>query len=149
MEQTDDSTPSVMLASALQKYPQLKDMDPRHAAIVLLFAAGLPAPSIAEYCKCSRACVYKVVNQYKVSEDIHEGLELQKLILVSSLGSLAVQAAGNLHAKRDEMNGMNLKQTLGVLTDVMKLIESLNITIEKPKKAEGSLVEDIQARLTQ
>lgn len=136
-----------LLADVIGRYPQLREIKPEHSAAILMFSAGISADVIADTLDIARSTVYELVKKYRVSEDIRISVELQRMILASQLGAIAVEIAGRLNLKRDELKGMNLNALLNTLKNVMQILGDIKISPPKDENSADDISKKIAAHL--
>ena len=116
----------VDMIQALESFPQLKELPPAEAQIIVLYAAGMLPAGIASYLGLHINTVNTVLEKSKIAEIIAKGVEIQKLLLANQIGGIMVAALAELKKKTREFKDMPV-------ASLIKLIESCHAIQEKVK----------------
>ena len=116
----------VDMIQALENFPQLKELPPVEAQIIVLYAAGMLPAGISSYLGLSPNTVNTVLEKSKIAEIISKGVEIQKMLLANQIGGIMVAALAEVKKKTKEFKDMPV-------SSLMKLIESCHSIQEKVK----------------
>lgn len=137
---------AALVNGAIERYPELRAMDRQHAAIVLCVAAGMSIATVAKRFGISRSAVQYVVDQYKLSADLQDSIDLQKLVLVTNLGTLAVDIVGQIHTKRDQLSQLPVTKLIDLLSRVLAVMGGIEVKAEK-RRDMRALSEELEKRV--
>jgi hypothetical protein len=132
--------------SIIDSYPQLRDMPPRDAQIVMLFAAGMTQAGIGQYLNISKSTVTAVLEKYDVSRVIRKSVELQRLLLANSIGSIMVSAITQVRKKVDEFQKMPVAQIVSILKQCVEIQKSLQPSEQVKSDDSKELIERLRSK---
>lgn len=117
----------------LRMYPQLRELPNNHIQIVVLTIAGLSPTTISEIVGVTRPTVYNVLEKYNIKGIISDSIELQRMLLANSIGTLAVEALAALGQKKDAFKAMSPTVLLAFIKDSLGLADAI-----RPKRTEAA-----------
>ena len=141
------SSVTINKEAVLDQYPQLREMPPNHAEIIMLTAIGMTPTTISEHVGVSRQTVYDVLKKYDVYGIIKQGMDLQKLFLAAQLGSVMVEAITALNSDENlrKIKSMPPSQIIDFASRAAQIIEKLNPRQIEVVKSESSIIKELKS----
>ncbi len=109
--------------AVIEAYPQLRELPPSEAQVIMLYAAGMTQKQIAAFLDITQRTVEYVLSKHDITKIIRKGVEMQKLFLANSVGTVMMQAIAEIKKKTDEFQKMPVAQLMNLIrscVDVQK-----------------------------
>ena len=105
-------TVDVDALALIENFPQLKDLPPQEAQIVMLYVAGMTPKAIGQYLDLSPQAVILVLNKHDFTKAMRRGLEMQKLLIANSIGAIMVSSILQIKRRAQEFERLSLPQIM-------------------------------------
>ena len=127
------------VSSVIDNYPQLREMPARDAEIVIYYATGMTIVEIGNRVNLSRQTVYDTLKKYDITKVIRRGVEMQKLLLANSIGSIMVSAVQQIKTKHKEMKDMSIHG----LMNLIKVCSDVQKHLNPPERRDETTTDDL------
>ena len=112
--------------AVIDAYPQLRELPPKEAQVIMLFAAGMKPGQIASFLDIQPKTVDYIIGKHDITKVIRKGVEMQKLFLANSIGTVMMQAMAEIKKKSSQFKDLPVSQLMSLIRNCAEIQKSLN-----------------------
>lgn len=112
--------------AVIDAYPQLREMPPKEAQVVMLYASGMNQQQIASFLEIGLPTVRGIIDKHDVTKIIRKGMEMQKLFLANSIGTVMISAIAEIKKKTKDFKGMRVQELMSMIRSCVEVQKHLH-----------------------